>query len=57
MNMDNILRFLSELKNNNNREWFAENKVWYDQVRSEFEQLSKNLILEISKFDEEIKHV
>jgi uncharacterized protein (TIGR02453 family) len=57
MNIENILRFLSELKINNNRVWFAENKVWYDQMRSEFEQLSKNLILEISKFDEEIKHV
>jgi uncharacterized protein (TIGR02453 family) len=57
MNIDNMLRFLSELKINNNREWFAENKGWYDQVRSEFEELSKNLILEISKFDEDIKHV
>lgn len=57
MNIDNILRFLNELKINNNREWFAENKTWYDQVRAEFEFLSKDLILEISKFDEDIKHV
>lgn len=57
MNIDNILRFLNELKINNNREWFAENKTWYDQVRAEFEFLSKDFILEISKFDEDIKHV
>lgn len=57
MNIDNILRFLKELKINNNREWFAENKSWYNQVRAEFEFISKDLILEISKFDEEIKHV
>ncbi len=57
MNIDNILRFLKELKINNNREWFAENKTWYDQVRSEFEFISKDFILEISKFDEDIKHV
>jgi len=57
MQIENILRFLSELTKNNNREWFAENKAWYEQVRLEFEQISKNLILEISKFDEEIKHV
>jgi len=57
MNIDNILRFLKELKINNNREWFAENKSWYNQVRAEFEFLSKDFILEISKFDEEIKHV
>ena len=53
----NILHFLSELKQNNNREWFAENKEWYNQVKIEFEQLGANLITEISKFDEDIKHV
>lgn len=59
MNMPtkNILQFLNELKTNNNREWFAENKNWYDRVKKDFEQISKDLIVEISKFDEEIKHV
>jgi len=57
MAVENIIRFLSELNANNNREWFAENKTWYDQVRIEFEKLSKDLIVGISSFDEEIKHV
>lgn len=57
MHIENTLRFLSELKINNNREWFAENKAWYDQVRTGFEEFSKELIFEISKFDEDIKHV
>ena len=57
MQIKNILQFLNELKINNNREWFAENKTWYDKVRLEFEQISKDLIVEISKFDDEIKHV
>jgi len=57
MSIHNILQFLKELKINNNREWFAENKVWYDQVKADFEKISKELILEITKFDEEIKHV
>lgn len=57
MKAKNILRFLSELKENNNREWFAENKHWYDQVRLEFETISKELIVEISRFDDEIIHV
>lgn len=57
MKIDNILRFLTELKENNNREWFTQNKNWYDQVRAEFETISKDFILEISKFDEEIKYV
>ncbi|MDD4993015.1 MAG: DUF2461 domain-containing protein [Paludibacter sp.] len=57
MAIENIIRFLSELNVNNNREWFAENKAWYDQVRIEFEKLSKDLIAAISTFDEDIKHV
>ena len=57
MKIDTILQFLNELKVNNNREWFAENKQRYDSLKSEFEQMCKELILEISKFDEDIKHV
>ena len=53
----NILQFLSQLKLNNNRDWFQENKAWYEQVRSEHEQLVTVLIEEISKFDEDIKRV
>lgn len=52
-----ILDFLSQLNENNNREWFAENKDRYEATKAEFEQISNSLILEISKFDEEIKHV
>lgn len=57
MSIQNILSFIEALIQNNDRNWFAENKAWYDTVRSEFEQLSKELIIEISKFDDEIKHV
>ncbi len=57
MDIDNLLRFLSELKANNNREWFAENKARYEQVRTDFENMCKELITAISAFDETIKHV
>ena len=57
MDIQKTLQFLKELKINNNREWFAENKAWYESVKKDFENLSKELIVEISKFDEEIKHV
>ena len=57
MQIENILQFLRELKTNNNREWFAENKARYDKIRVDFEKIGRELILEISKFDEEIKHV
>ncbi len=52
-----ILNFLTALKENNNREWFASNKDWYIRVKDEFETLGRKFILEISKFDEDIKHV
>jgi len=57
MNIQSVLQFLEELKINNNREWFAENKVRYDGLRDNFEKLCKDLIFEISHFDEDIKHV
>ncbi len=52
-----ILEFARQIKQNNNREWFNENKNWYNEVRAEFEQLTTELIREISKFDEEVKHL
>lgn len=52
-----ILAFISELKINNNREWFAENKARYEAAKTEFESLIKHLIVEISVFDDDIKHV
>lgn len=57
MNTENILNFLKELNLNNNREWFAANKVWFEDVKTQFEEFSKLIIVEISKFDEEIKNV
>ncbi len=57
MQIENILQFLTELKINNNREWFAENKTRFDELKKYFEQICKDLIVEISKFDEDIKHV
>ena len=54
MKATEIIRFLQELTNNNSREWFTENKVWYDQVRKQFEQISSDLIQRIALFDEDI---
>jgi len=49
-----ILKFLKELKENNNREWFAENKDWYEKSKTDFSEFVTQLILEIRKFDPEI---
>ena len=57
MSSKNILGFLSDLKENNHREWFALNKGRYDLAKNEFEEISKQLIIRISEFDEDIKTV
>ena len=45
------------MKENNNRDWFAEHKKWYNEVRLDFERISSELVTEISKFDTEIGQV
>ncbi len=54
MNTQYILTFLEDLGNNNNRDWFHENKARYNKARKEFEEFVNSLILEIRKFDNEI---
>ncbi|NPA36645.1 MAG: DUF2461 domain-containing protein [Chlorobi bacterium] len=49
-----ILNFLKELSKNNNREWFAENKKFYDEAKEEFEHVVEKLISDISFYDKEI---
>jgi len=49
-----LLSFLSQLKENNNREWFNDNKKLYEEARSEFERFINLLILKIKEFDSEI---
>lgn len=57
MDVQKILAFLSQLKDNNNREWFQEHKDLYDAAKTEFDGLSQHLILQISKFDSDIVNV
>lgn len=57
MHVSEIIRFLSALNENNNREWFAENKSWFEKVKKQFDGISRELILRISEFDEDIKNV
>lgn len=57
MGIEAILKFLTDLTANNDREWFNTNKVIYEQCKSDFENITKQLIFEIGAFDDEIKHV
>ncbi|MDR2919577.1 MAG: DUF2461 domain-containing protein [Tannerella sp.] len=49
-----LFKFLNELKSNNNREWFQDNKKQYDILRNEFIEIVRQLIDRISAFDPEI---
>ena len=39
-----VLKFLSELKENNDRDWFKANKQYYEEARNEFKSIVENLI-------------
>jgi uncharacterized protein (TIGR02453 family) len=45
------LQFLSNLKLNNNRDWFAKNRKPYDEAKHNFETFVQAVIDEIVKFD------
>lgn len=49
-----IIGFLKELQMNNNREWFEENKTWYESSRKEFAQFVEILIHEIRQVDDQV---
>jgi uncharacterized protein (TIGR02453 family) len=51
MHLRDLIQFLAELADNNNRAWFVMNKPRYDILRAEFLELVTDLIDEIAKFD------
>jgi len=54
MNFNNILSFLSELSENNNREWFGDNKEKYLKVKTEFDQIIQEFIPHVNSIDPSI---
>ena len=57
MDISYIIEFLKELKKNNNREWFADNKEIYEKAKIQFELLTSGVIETISKFEPEVKGI
>ncbi len=51
MNFKNLLNFLSDLSENNNREWFNDQKQRFVQLKGEFETFVQELIPKIRKID------
>ncbi|MFZ4548366.1 MAG: DUF2461 domain-containing protein [Bacteroidales bacterium] len=55
MDAAKVLGFLSQLKMNNNREWFQDNKKWYDESKKEVESFVAEMITTISAIDPSLK--
>ena len=45
------LNFLTELKNNNSREWFEQNQILYQAYKDDIIVFTEKLLSELSKFD------
>lgn len=54
---EETLNFIETLKLNNSREWFTENKSWYERSRADFEKLVGQIIQGINTFDPEIGYL
>jgi len=52
--METILSFLRHLKQNNNRDWFNDNKQLYEEAKNKFEEFVNILIPKIKEFDKDI---
>ena len=54
MNTQNILRFLQELAENNNREWFQANKNTYTNCKKDFEHFVAQWIERMAELDPQL---
>jgi len=55
--MKEILDFLHDLKQNNNREWFNDNKERYRTVQDKWNNFCLELINEIGSYDSDVAHL
>lgn len=54
MNSKNILKFIKELSENNNREWFGAHKPWYDEVRADIYAFTTEWITALAEIEPEV---
>ena len=54
MNIPVIFQFLNEIQEHNNREWFHENKMLYDEAKTNFDEFLAQVIARIATFDESV---
>lgn len=56
MDMKLMIKYLNDLSENNNREWYHAHKAENKAANAEFEDLIQTLILRIGEFDSSILH-
>jgi uncharacterized protein (TIGR02453 family) len=54
MNLQYVFSFLNELKSNNNRDWFNENRKQYENAKRDFEELINSIIPKLYKLDPQV---
>lgn len=52
-----IIKYLKDLKENNYREWFQNNKQTYDNLKHNFENVISELLVALSQFDKGLKNL
>lgn len=57
MDLKNTIQFLKELKGNNHKEWFDENRKRYEGCRKAFAKITQDIIDGIAKYDPELSAV
>ena len=57
MILPSTLKFLKELKKNNNREWFEKNRKLYDNAKQNFIDVTHEIIVQFGKIDPNIAHL
>lgn len=55
--MKNVLDFLTKLSDNNNREWFTDNKKEFETAKQEFEHLVAEVITAVGKWDADVRNL
>lgn len=53
--MKDIIDFLRELSNNNNREWFEANRSRYKVVKAKMDEVAERFIAAMASFDESVQ--
>lgn len=53
----NIIKYLIDLRENNGRNWFLENKERFNEIQKELVILTGYFLSEIEKFDKNVKGV